>query len=210
MVNLQPQLTTDRHAPVLLDEEDERERVLLVVVGDGAGDGAGGSAGDRHSNGMLTYAMNVASVREVIGARSVTRVPGTPKVMAGLVNVRGMVVTVLDLATCLGLSKGTRTGALTESVTPPTDASARTETAPRAQTRGSIVLLEHSGRLVGLAVDSVRDVRPLDDVGLGDAENAFSDEAVFVEGLASAGGELVTLLDVAALLARHMISSGET
>lgn len=175
MANLQPQLTSDRTAPVLLDEEDERERVLLVVVGG--------------VDEAMSYAMNVSLVREVIGARAVTRVPGTPAVMRGLANVRGMVVTVLDLATALG---------------------SRPEAAPRTQMPGSIVLLEHSGRVVGLAVDSVRDVRPLDDVGLVEDGNAFRDDTVFVRGLASAGGELVTLLDVAALLSRHLIFSGET
>ena len=202
MVNLQPQLTTDRNAPVLFDEDDERDRVLLVVVRSGDGalingtsplvggiKGTGPLTGDGTRMSTMSYAMNVSAVREVIGARSVTRVPGTPPVMRGLVNVRGMVVTVLDLATALGSSH---------------------ETLPRTQMPGSIVLLEHSGRLVGLAVDGVRDVRPLDDVGLAEAGNAFRDDRAFVRGLVSAGGELVTLLDVAALLARYLISSGET
>ena len=202
MANLQPQLTTNQNARVLLDEEDERERVLLVVVGgaptkETSIEGIKGTGtlieikgtGTLIENVTTSYAMNVSLVREVIRARAVTRVPGTPAVMCGLVNVRGMVVTVLDLATALGSTRGA---------------------APRTQMPGSIVLLEHSGRLVGLAVDSVRDVRPLDDVGLAEDGNAFRDENAFVRGLASAGGELVTLLDVAALLSRHLISSGET
>ena len=202
MANPQPQLTTDRNAPVLLDEEDERERVLLVVVGgaptkETSIEGIKGTGtlieikgtGTLIENVTTSYAMNVSLVREVIRARAVTRVPGTPAVMCGLVNVRGMVVTVLDLATALGSTRGA---------------------APRTQMPGSIVLLEHSGRVVGLAVDSVRDVRPLDDVGLVEDGNAFRDDTAFVRGLASAGGELVTLLDVAALLSRHLISSGET
>ncbi len=192
MANQQPQLTTDRNAPVLLDEEDERERVLLVVVRGLSDCKVPGTDFKVPGalNEAMTYAINVSMVREVIRARAVTRVPGAPNAMRGLVNVRGMVVTVLDLATCLGGS--------------------RHETEARAQLPGSIVLLEQSGRLVGLAVDSVRDVRPLDDVGLGDDSNAFCDKGAFVQGLASAGGELVTMLDVAALLTRHLISSGET
>ncbi|MEP6835842.1 MAG: chemotaxis protein CheW [Gemmatimonas sp.] len=193
MANLQPPVPTDRNAHVLVEEEDERERVLLVV------------ARGRDGLEMMSYAMNVSLVREVIGARAVTRVPGTPAVMRGLVNVRGMVVTVLDLARCLGQADPP-----SHDITPAKGPSSGHETATRAQMPGSIVLLEQSGRLVGLAVDSVRDVRPLDDVGLVREGSAFRDEDVFVRGLASAGGELVTLLDVAALLARHLISSGET
>jgi len=179
MVNLQPQSTTERGAHILLDEEDERARVLLVEAG----------------AGKATYALDVAHVREVIRNRLTTRVPGTPTVMRGLVNVRGMVVTVLDLAVCLGY----------EPVTPG-GIPAGIVTEGRAQMPGSIVLLEHGSRLVGLAVDQVREVRALDDEALAGQSNAVDGPPVLVRGLASAGGEVVTLLDVAALISRHLIS----
>lgn len=179
MVNLQPQKATDIDANVLLDEEDERERVLLVDC-------------DKRR-----YAMSVTLVREVLRARGVTRVPGTPHVVQGLVNVRGMVVTVLNLAACLRSQGRKPARGETES--------AHCVTVPRAQCSGSIVLLEHGGggggRLVGLAVDAVRDVRTLD---------AIATVQAGAVGVASAGDEVVELLDVAALIARHLISSSET
>ena len=223
MVNPQPQSTTERYAPDLLDEEDERERVLLVVVRGRCSDRALRSMGTDPDRGMgtdpdrslgsespkngtdelSTYAMNVSAVREVIRARAVTRVPGTPRVMSGLVNVRGMVVTVLDLAQCLAEDDA---NAKNGDRAPIADG----VTEPRAQNAGSIVLLEHGGRLVGLAVDGVRDVRPLDDAGLVAERSILAESAGIKRGLASAGGEVVTLLDVAALLSRYLISSGET
>jgi purine-binding chemotaxis protein CheW len=133
-------------------------------------------------------------VREVIRNRTTTRVPGAPNVLRGLVNVRGMVVTVLDLATCLAPQP--------DHFAP----DAGTVTGPRAQTQGSIVLLEHGSRLVGLAVDSVREVRSLDDGGFVGQPGAEELRQGFVRGLASAGGEVVTVLDVAALISRHLIS----
>ena len=179
MVNLQPRKATDIDANVVLDEEDERERVLLVDCG------------------SKRYAMNVTLVREVVRARGVTRVPGTPEVVRGLVNVRGMVVTVLSLEACL--RSQTRKLGFGETQ------SAVSVTEPRAEFTGSIVLLEHGGggggRLVGLAVDAVRDVRTLDAIA------AVQTGSV---GVASAGDEVVELLDVAALIARHLISSSET
>lgn len=190
MVNHQPQSTTDRNSNVLLDEEDERERVLLVGVGTGLG-------------GVATYAMSVNEVREVIRSRTSTRVPGTPGVMRGLVNVRGMVITVLDLATCLGLNASVSDSG-SSALSPATGAGTVTE--PRTQTGGSIVLLEHGNRLVGLAVDVVREVRALDDVSVVASPDANQLSHGFVRGLASAGGEVVTLLDVAALISRHLIS----
>jgi purine-binding chemotaxis protein CheW len=220
MVNLQPQSTTERQAPDLLDEEDERERVLLVVVrgpngaegagtraaetkSDSADDGTRGSETKNDTDGLISYAMPVSSVREVIRARAVTRVPGSPRVMSGLVNVRGMVVTVLDLAACL-YENGEIASVVRQEVY------AEGVTQARTQKVGSIVLLEHGGRLIGLAVHGVRDVRPLDDAGLVSEHSVLAEGDGFKRGLASAGGEVVTLLDVAALLSRHLISSGET
>jgi len=137
----------------LLDEDDEREHDLIVVVGG------------------TTYGIPVAQVREVIRPGAITRVPGSPPSMVGIVNVRGAVVTVLDLSVLL--------------------------TGERAVTTGSIVLLEHGSRLVGLAVQTVRDVRA----------------GHSVDETASGGpteGEVVIPLDAAALCARHLLSSEET
>jgi purine-binding chemotaxis protein CheW len=45
----------------------------------------------------------IADVKETIELRPLTRVPLTPNVIAGLMNLRGEVVAVLDLAALLGL-----------------------------------------------------------------------------------------------------------
>lgn len=215
MTNLQATATTDRNEYEFLDEEDERERVLIVVVGGGQAP-QGATPSPTGSESQSIYAINVATVREVIGSRTVTRVPGAPVEMRGLVNVRGMVVSVLDLAACLS-READRDDAQTVVLTT-VGLSAGTVTPVRAQPPRSIVLLEHGGRLLGLAVDAVRDVRPLDDVGQvqdpGNVQVLLGGNAIqsgtFVRGLASAGGEVVTLLDVTALLSRYLISSGET
>jgi chemotaxis signal transduction protein len=89
-------------------------------------------------------------------------------VVRGIVNVRGAVVTVLELAELLG--------------------------AVRAVTSTSVVLLEHGSRLIGLAVDAVRDVR------VQDANPAEADAADNVP---------VTPLDAVALCAPHLLSSEE-
>lgn len=183
MVNLQQPKPTEIESDVFVEEDDGRERVLLVQV-----------------QGKL-HAINVSAVREVLRARATTPVPGAPGSMLGLINVRGMVVTVLDLHACLAASpdhETNRAGAVTD---------------PRGVSGQSIVLLEHGSRVVGLAVDAVRDVRPLDETAmvgsaaLGNVDR-FADG--IVRGLVTAGGDVVMLLDVTALLLRHMISSRET
>ncbi len=115
------------------------------------------------------YAIPVGQVREVIRPVGITRVPGAPRSVLGIVNVRGAVVTLLDLAALL--------------------------TGVRAVTAGSIVLIEHGPRLVGLAVQTVRDVR---------ATGAAADAADV-----RANREDVVPLDAVALCARHLLSSEE-
>ena len=120
--------------------------------------------------GQHEYGIPVSQVREVFRAERVTRVPGTSALVRGIVNVRGAVVTVLDLSRLL--------------------------TRERAVTVGSIVLVEHGSRLVGLAVQTVRDVRAAHGAG----ETAPGEPTE---------GEVVEPLDAAALCARYLLSSEE-
>jgi purine-binding chemotaxis protein CheW len=83
--------------------------------------------------GNREFAIPVEQVRGVVRHETLTRVPGAPDMVRGIVNVRGSVVTVLELSVLLR--------------------------AERAVTAPSIVLLEHGTRLVGITVDAVRDVR---------------------------------------------------
>lgn len=106
----------------------------------------------------------VEQVREVVRPGGLASVPGAPVIQAGIVNVRGTIVTVLDLAAL-------RTGV-------------------RAVSPGSIVLLEHGARPIGLAVDAVQDVR----MARPGQPGAPPDAAV---------------LDAVALCARHLHSDGE-
>ena len=133
------------------DDDDLRPRVLVVCVG------------------QVEYGIPVAQVREVFRGERVTQVPGAPVLVRGIVNVRGAVVTVLELSGLLGL--------------------------PRAVTSTSVVLLEHGSRLIGLAVDAVRDVRV--------------QEVTSTEPVEAAEHASVVSLDAVALCAPHLLSSEE-
>ena len=50
-----------------------------------------------------SYALPVAAVREIVRLPAVTRVPGLPAFVAGLANVRGRVLAVIDLRPLLHL-----------------------------------------------------------------------------------------------------------
>ncbi len=55
-------------------------------------------AGDR-------YAIGIQRIREIIECAALTRVPGAPLWIRGVLNLRGSVVPVIDLATKFGLSR---------------------------------------------------------------------------------------------------------
>ena len=76
-------------------------------------------------------AFPITAVREILPPRPFTRLPGTGAEVCGLIGLRGRIVTVLDLGAILGLAPSVR----------------------RPDHR--LVLLEHEGRVIGMAVDEM-------------------------------------------------------
>ena len=70
--------------------------------------GKTGSAGDRHEFVSITVAdqlfgIPVLQVQDVLGPQRITRIPLAPAEVAGSLNLRGRIVTAIDLRTRLGL-----------------------------------------------------------------------------------------------------------
>jgi purine-binding chemotaxis protein CheW len=59
--------------------------------------------------GEEVFAVDVAKTREVLDFTAVTRVPGTPCFMLGVINLRGGVVPVIDLRLKFGMAEAERT-----------------------------------------------------------------------------------------------------
>jgi purine-binding chemotaxis protein CheW len=76
----------------------------------------------------------VLKVRDVLGPQKITRVPLAPPEVAGLLNLRGRIVTAIDLRRRLGLE------------------------ARPAEEKGMSVVVEQHGELHSLMVDSVGEV----------------------------------------------------
>ena len=56
----------------------------------------------------LYFGVEVEKVQEVIRYQAMTRVPLSPAVIAGLINLRGQIVTAIDLRSQLGLAQSKR------------------------------------------------------------------------------------------------------
>ena len=59
--------------------------------------------------GDEAYALEILRVQEIIGMMTVTRVPGTPEFVRGVINLRGKVIPVIDLRLKFGLERQTDT-----------------------------------------------------------------------------------------------------
>ncbi len=127
--------------------------------------------------GGQRYGVPILSVQEVLRAAQIEPVPGAGAQVLGVINLRGSIVTVLDLRARLGLGA----------------ASAGTDT--------RIVILDHGGESVGLLVDRVADVRKIVDAAVKPAPDVgAAGSAVRAHGLYTRDGDLLTLLDPASLI----------
>ena len=144
--------------------------------------------------GTLACAADVDQVREILPRLPTTRIPGAPPVVAGLVNVRGTLVTVVEGWRALGL--------------PPLFPTPSPETG----TTGSTIILElgkaeetangrAAGRkLIGFTVDEVMDMLAGGETTLEDRQGLPGIDPTLVRAVGRRDGELFIVLDVAALL----------
>jgi purine-binding chemotaxis protein CheW len=117
-------------------------------------------------------------VREVVRFAPLTRIPGAPPFVRGLLNVRGEVLTVLDL------------GVMLRPDTPPMQG-------------GGIVVAETGGRHVGLVVDEVIGVEAV----VPDPSAAKPDEssAAIVRPMGHLGDRVVLYLDIRAFVSQSLV-----
>jgi purine-binding chemotaxis protein CheW len=128
--------------------------------------------------GGSTYAVDLLSIREIIPARGATRLPKSPPFVTGLMNVRGTIVTVLDLSRRLG--------------------------GPGVGEDASVILVEHGGKLVGIAVDEVSEVLRLrpEDIDPPGSEHRASG---VITGVGHSGDTIVIILDIHTIIKQVML-----
>lgn len=131
--------------------------------------------------GEEVYGLEILKVQEIIGLMRVTRVPGLPGVIRGVVNLRGKVIPVIDLRRKFGL-----------------DAKEDTE-----RTCIIVVRVRREGQAVtvGVIVDDVREVLAITESQLEAVPRFSSDvETAFLLGMAKIAQRVVMLLDVDQIL----------
>jgi purine-binding chemotaxis protein CheW len=129
-----------------------------------------------------TFACEMDIFREITPTRQVTRLPGAPNTICGLINLRGTIVTVIDGGLALGKGECMKSG-------------------------GLILLVDCSGKLVGFGVDDVHDI---EDVPIDRFVEPAATDLRDTQGVASVteiDGERVLVMDVKSI-ARQIIGLG--
>jgi purine-binding chemotaxis protein CheW len=123
--------------------------------------------------GNEIFATEVAKVREVLDLTTITQIPRTPEFMAGVINLRGSVVPVVDLRLCLEMS--------------------RTESTRNTCIVVVEVLLDNESTIIGALADSVEEVIDLEPDQIQPAPRIGTD---FIKGMGKRDTQFIMILDI--------------
>ena len=128
--------------------------------------------------GRETYGVPITSLHEIVRVPEITAVPDAPDYLEGVINLRGKIVSVMDLRKRFGEKQAT------------------------VKKHNRILVVEHSGRLAGLIVDSASEVLKIPADAVEPPPAVFQEGGLnCVTGLGKVSGRLVVLLDMSKLLA---------
>jgi purine-binding chemotaxis protein CheW len=172
-----------------------------TAMENGNGEARGANAYQKassHSNGkngkFLTfylageeYGIEILKVQEIIGMMTITPVPRTPRFIRGVINLRGKVITVVDLRLKFGMESKEQTE----------------ETC--------IIVVQTAGIQIGCVVDKVSEVLdiPADDIE--DAPSFGADvNTEYILGIGKSQGKVKLLLDIDKVLSQQEMHSAQS
>lgn len=125
--------------------------------------------------GESEYSVEIMSVREIRGWTRTTSLPHAPHFVRGVINLRGTVLPVVDLALRLGLD------------------------ASEPEERNVIIVVDVGSRVMGLRVDAVSDILAFSDDQMQPPPDMTS-KSRFVRALTILDERMVRILDLEAVL----------
>ncbi len=124
--------------------------------------------------GNVNYGVPVGQVREVRDVQAVTPVPGAPSYIEGVTNLRGQIITVMDLRKRLNIKK---------------------------EGRGEkIIVIEMGKAAVGVVVDTVTEVSTLVGADIERHMQVTKKLEDYLVGVGKQGEKLVVILDLAKII----------
>ena len=120
--------------------------------------------------GAEEYGISISQVREIIQYKGATRLPRTPDFMEGIINLRGKVIAVIELAKRFGI-------------------------ATKEGSDRRAVIIETGGQKIGVIVDAVTKVIRLQDTAI-EIAPTMTVSNNYIRGIGKIGDRLLILLDV--------------
>ena len=129
--------------------------------------------------GRETFGVPIHLVHEIVRVPEITAVPEAPEYIEGVINLRGKIVSVIDLRKRFG----------EEQITP--------------DRKNRVIVVESEKKLVGLIVDAASEVMKIPEVEVENPPNVFdSGELNYVTGVGKLKGRLIILIDLTKILQR--------
>ncbi|MEN8837081.1 MAG: chemotaxis protein CheW [Celeribacter marinus] len=127
--------------------------------------------------GGQDYSVDIMSVREIRGSAKATSLPHAPAFVKGVINLRGTVLPIIDLAARLGLEN------------------------EGDNDRNVIIVVDLGGRTAGLMVDAVSDILAIPNEDLqAPPEVSIDDSRTFVSALTVVDNRMIRVLDLDAVM----------
>lgn len=124
------------------------------------------------------FCVRTTSIREIRGWAPVTPLPHAPVEVIGVINLRGTVIPIVDLAVKLGMAS------------------------TQATERSAIVVAEVGSGVVGLLVDAVSDILTVEAGLLQPVPPATDMSADYSDGIVVQGADMVCFLNLDRMFAR--------
>jgi len=138
--------------------------------------------------GNEIFATDVAKVREVLDLTTITKIPRTPEFMAGVINLRGSVVPVVDLRLCFEMSK--------------------TESTRNTCIVVVEVLLDNESTVIGALTDSVEEVIDLEPDQIQPAPRIGTQiRTDFIKGMGKRDTQFIMILDIDRVFSAEELSA---
>ncbi|MBK4736994.1 chemotaxis protein CheW [Noviherbaspirillum pedocola] len=127
--------------------------------------------------GQEEYGIDILKVQEIRGYESVTRIANAPEFIKGVINLRGIIVPIVDMRIKFDLGE------------------------PTYDQFTVVIILSIAGRVMGMVVDSVSDVTTLEQEQIKPApEMGTVLNTDYLIGLGTLGERMLILLDIERLM----------
>lgn len=138
------------------------------------------------------YGLEIMRVQEIVGLLPITRVPRLPSFVAGVVNLRGRVIPVVDLRSAFGLAASEMHERICTVIV-------------------SVERADGSTAVMGVLVDEVSDVVDLAADAIGETpEFGAQVDTSFIKGVGRIEGRVLLLLDIDEALSGRELDLVET